>query len=31
MAEIYDPLSHGHSIKKLCESLSWIIPEDFEV
>ena len=26
MEEIYNPASEGHSIKKLCERLSWIHP-----
>jgi hypothetical protein len=30
MALIYEPVSEGHSIKKLCERLSWISPEDIE-
>jgi len=27
MDEVYEPVTDGHSIKKLCERLSWISPE----
>jgi len=29
MSEVRDPLKAGHSIKRLCEKLSWISPTDF--
>lgn len=25
--EVYEPVSYGYSVKKLCERLSWITPE----
>ena len=28
LAEVDEPLRNGYSIKKICEKLSWIQPED---